>query len=157
MESGVQVEFTVTEHAIYYRFHLPARSRINLQVFCRNGALELLDPARLAGQGTVPHAFYRTPVFFHIELSQPARQISSWAADQQPGENRNLAGKQVGMAFQYETSQAQMVDARIGISYISPEQARANLQREILPWDFAAIMGSALPFTRLTIARCSTW
>ena len=54
MESGIQVESTVTEHAIYYRFRLPAESRINLQIVCRNGALELLDPARLTDKARSP-------------------------------------------------------------------------------------------------------
>ena len=101
MESGIQVESTVTEHAIYYRFRLPAESRINLQIVCRNGALELLDPARLTGQGTVPHANYGKAVFFHMELSQPARQTSSWEADRsqwqalRAGGPRHLAGEPV--------------------------------------------------------------
>lgn len=52
-----------------------------------------------------------------------------------------LAGERIGAFATFHTAASPTVRVRIGSSFISPDQARENLRREIPGWDFDALAG----------------
>ena len=55
-----------------------------------------------------------------------------------PG-SREATGDRIGAFLHYETIKDESVEVRVGISHVSIEQARKNLEKEIPGWNFHAI------------------
>lgn len=99
-------------------------------------------------------------VYFYAEFSKPLENFGVWEVDIAPGANRkrevvesvafqtltaNAAihrqckekqGKHLGFYTDFETSAGETVILKAGISFVSMEGAKENLQTEIKGWDF---------------------
>ena len=62
------------------------------------------------------------------------------------GYSRSVTAKQsgdhIGFVADAETKAAEQIEVRVGISYISAEQAKHNLEREIPGWEFDKLKAS---------------
>ena len=83
-------------------------------------------------------------IHFSAEFNRPFSAFGTWR------DNRIEAGKvaaanegQVGAYVTFDTTNHQEVQMKVGISFISPEKARANLLQEISGWDFDAVRRQA--------------
>src|SRR5262249_43314717 len=76
--------------------------------------------------------------YFVIRFSKPLAGYGVYAADRQQAGGSQAEGANVGAFASFDTSADAVVEARVGTSFISIEQARANLEAEIPNWDFAA-------------------
>src|SRR5258706_131404 len=75
-------------------------------------------------------------VYFYSEFSRPVSSFQT-LTNVQPSRGRGPAGGGgLGIMVDASPDQARQVGIRIGISSISQDQARQNLQREIPAWDF---------------------
>jgi predicted alpha-1,2-mannosidase len=129
----IEADCTVARHAAHYRFQFPAGTRGHLLIASRNpGAVEVAGPATVTGHDE----FGGTRFYFHAEFSKPFAAFSTWnEAGVSPGVKRQ-DGARIGFAADYRTGNGARIEVRVGISYISVEQARANLRSEIGDWDF---------------------
>lgn len=103
------------------------------------------------------HAEDVRPIYFVARLSKPAKNFGAWKKmpkyhavegdwvkyndtykpyDQYAYE---LPGENVGAYFSYDTEDQEQIMVKIGISYVSIENARANLDQEIPDFDFDRI------------------
>lgn len=140
---GIQAELTASEEAAYYRFTFPASSHAHLALSLgREGQLSVVgDRAvggseRIRGNSEAPeNQGHPAREYFYAEFSQPFTSYQTWrngALSPSPQQ----AGDNIGFVGTAATSAGERVDVRVGLSYISAEQARRNLQREIPAWDF---------------------
>jgi len=144
----VRVELTTTERAGLHRYtfrsgddaHLTVRlDRILTQSNGREGQKFLgadltVDSAReISGMGRYAGGWnlggeYR--VYFVILLDQDAAEVRTWGADGfSEGSTMNVEGDHpIGASFDFGGRAGQVVNAKVGISFVSVEQARRNAQ-----------------------------
>lgn len=143
---GIRAEFTTTCQAAYYRFTFPASAQAHLVLTLNDDAQlavagngTISGSRRIARQGeTVANPSQQTREYFYIEFSRPFSSYKTWQDnDLDPAATR--AGDRIGFVADFSTSTHEQIEARLGISYISVEQARRNLQREIPGWTFEQV------------------
>ena len=140
---GIKAELTATREAAYYRFTFPAGPHGHL-------VLSLDDNAEIAvaGQDAVEgseqvggdvaklaSADDDAREYFYVEFS---RRLGSWQT-WQDGHMSPLPkqkGNEIGFVTDWATGPGDVIGVRVGISYISTEQARRNLEQEIPGWNF---------------------
>jgi predicted alpha-1,2-mannosidase len=139
----IKAELTATPEAAYYRFTFPASDHGHLVFSLDDDAtLSVVGPAAIEGSERVggnvaklANPSGETRQYFYAELSRP---VTSW----QTWQNSKLAhfatrtGDDIGFVTDTETKTGEVLEVRIGLSYISTDQARRNLEREIPQWDF---------------------
>lgn len=76
------------------------------------------------------------PAIFYIELDKPFEQAGIWEGDR-TGDAPEIKGSNIGGWL--SADRVTEVEARVGISFISVEQARQNLEKETGNKTFAAI------------------
>ncbi len=97
-------------------------------------------------------------VYYHAEFSQPFQKIGIWSAGLPPGNYRNVLnnpdfirscenaevlpgcrekeGSHLGFYSEFPTRAGQVVQVKVGLSFVSIEGARNNLKAEIPDWNF---------------------
>jgi predicted alpha-1,2-mannosidase len=74
--------------------------------------------------------------FFVIQFSKPFTSSGTWEDDNiYPGSNQQ-SGHRMGGYATFPTTQGEEIKVKIGTSFISVDQARDNLKREIPDWNF---------------------
>lgn len=148
---GVDVELTATSHAAIHRYRFPAgEARVLVDVgssmgASEGGALEIAG-AEISGHGEyVVHPIVAlltendgttgyTTVYTAIELSQPPTDHGVF---QGQGPTRPIAGADTiegawsGAWAGWTFTEPTTVEVRVGVSYVSVDQARRNLREEL--------------------------
>ncbi|MCY1722777.1 GH92 family glycosyl hydrolase [Prolixibacteraceae bacterium Z1-6] len=86
-----------------------------------------------------------TPVYFVAKLSHPFQSIKGWV-------NKELLeitpdtiqGENAGAALFFDSNKAEEILMKVGISYVSTEQARKNLETEINHWNFNKVVDESV-------------
>jgi len=144
----IHAEMTATTRCAYLRFTFPASessrviveaSRPGVAGFAKVDAehheIVGYNPERVdAGLG--PLALPNFKGYFVVEFRQPFE--SSGVYGPQAADHR----AETGAYAIFHTRQGEVIEARVGTSFLSIEQARANLRAEIPQWDFAAVRRS---------------
>ena len=144
--SGIKAEFTATQTAAYYRFTLPADGHAHLVLSLEKGSeLKVVGDAAVEGSqkadGTVSQVVPtkgETREYFYVEFSKPFGHFETWRGDEL-SEERTEAGDHIGFVTDGVSSADEQVEVRVGLSYISAEQAKRNLRREIPAWGFERV------------------
>jgi len=80
-----------------------------------------------------PKAMY---VFYVIQFDTPFEKMQAWQDGKLVGDTENYEGSGGGVYLKFDTSKAKTIQMKVGISYVSEEQARLNIQEELPHWDF---------------------
>ncbi len=140
---GIKAELTATPEAAFYRFTFPASNQGHL-VFSLHGdaAISVLRPTAIEGSARVggnvaklADADGETRQYFYAEFSRPLGTWKTWQ-NGDIGHAANQRGNSIGFVTDAATKADEAIEIRVGISYISADQARRNLEREIPDWDF---------------------
>lgn len=138
----VHAEMTATERCAYLRFTFPAgvEPRILLEasrpgvdgeaaVDVRNGEITGRNPHRIdsnLGPSALPHF----SGYFVAQVRQHATGGETYGL--------GMTSSRGGTLTFARTTAPTVIEVRVGTSFLSPESARASLQREIAAWDFDA-------------------
>ncbi len=134
------VEYTVTHHAIYFRFTFPSSMNSSIYLYARDsGQLEILNSNAIQGYGLLKGMKH----YVHMQFSKPFKQCSAYRYGDAEQTVINLNDKEAGFSVKYETTDRECIELKVGLSYISEEQARQNLINEIPGWDFENIKNRA--------------
>ena len=74
--------------------------------------------------------------YFVIQFNKPIEACGTWNGDQIQEGATEQQGKRMGAYVTFKTARDEQIMVRLGTSFISLEQARENLSREIPDWDF---------------------
>jgi predicted alpha-1,2-mannosidase len=80
-------------------------------------------------------------VYFVANFSEPFDSYGTWKDAVISKGNSHECGENVGAFVNYNTSESESILVKVGISFVSIEQARTNLESEILDWDFDKVKG----------------
>lgn len=87
----------------------------------------------------------RTPykVYFVAEFDTPAVETGTWKGEALHAGARFAEGAQSGLYFTFDLSKGRRLHYKIGISYVSVENARENLRAENPGWAFDSVREAA--------------
>ncbi|MFK8299504.1 GH92 family glycosyl hydrolase [Capnocytophaga canimorsus] len=157
---NVKAEMTASTRAGISRYHFPkgeANVLINLGLGLTNeqGAMvKIVSDTEIEGMRMVGSFCYNSPelaypVYFVAKFSKPATSYGVWQKpykydgvesqwmtynDQirlKEGFAREVVGDSIGTYFRYKFEKPEMVELKVGVSYVSIENARENLEKEI--------------------------
>lgn len=129
LEDTDQVEFTPAAHSGYFRFHFNGNVPHAIRINVLNGEGDIAVSGKRAISGK--EVFEGMTAFFYGELNTDIVNTSY----------RDQNGK---TQLKVNTGEkTQTVEFRYGVSFISVDQAKENLQKEIPDWNFAAIKQQA--------------
>jgi predicted alpha-1,2-mannosidase len=103
-------------------------------------------PNRIEGSGNFIGGWNQSPytIHFSAEFDRAFSAFGTWRDDRiEPGTAAAANEWKVGAYATFDTTSSRTVQMKIGVSFISPEKARANLLQEIPNWDFDAVRRQA--------------
>lgn len=137
----VTTEITPTERAAQFRFTFPQSdsSYVLLDAFNKGSFVKIIPEERTIigycrnNSGGVPVNFHN---YFIAVFDKDFQDVSTWN-DWKIGQGQTEdKGEHVGAVVRFKTVKGEKVHVKIASSFISPEQARLNLDRELAGDDF---------------------
>jgi predicted alpha-1,2-mannosidase len=144
----VRAEITATDHCGYLRFTFPQNSRASVLVEATrpkvSGFVEVradlreitgFNPDRMDAH-LGPFALPNFKGYFVAQFREPFSGSGTYEGPALHPGSTSATGVNAGAYATFSTAQQSAIEVRIGTSFISIEQARANLTREIPEWNF---------------------
>ena len=84
-------------------------------------------------------------VYYSLVLDTPADSTQTWTGSTLTSAQDAATGADtpIGASFNFTTKPNQVIQAKVGISFISAAQARQNVQQEIPAWSFSTVKAAA--------------
>ncbi|MGD0292346.1 MAG: GH92 family glycosyl hydrolase [Terracidiphilus sp.] len=155
----IRAELTATRRVGFHRYTFPAAQQSHLTfniAHCLNkgsdsesqrflgGQVRLLSDHEAEGVGRYAGGWnkggeYR--VYFYIVLDTPSTSAQTWSSNTlTPGKEASVdGGRPIGATFNFRTHAGQVVQIKVGLSFISTARARQNIQSEAPAWNFDAV------------------
>lgn len=112
----------------------------------QQAAVAITGPGRCEGYATGgSFCGYPTPykVYFVAEFDTDAVEVGTWKGEDLRYGGSFAEGEDSGVYFTFDLSESRTVRYKIGVSYVSVENARLNLETENPGWDFEGIKNAA--------------
>jgi predicted alpha-1,2-mannosidase len=141
----IRTEMTATERCAYLRFTFPANNSSTVMVEASRPGVAGFAEVNVAAQeitGYNPDRIDATlgplqlPNFKGYFVIQFHKAFSGSGTY---GLSPREPGSAAGAYAKFKTTEGEVVEARVGTSFLSIEQARKNLESEIPAWDFEAV------------------
>lgn len=142
LDNGIETKLTATPRSGMAQFTFPEKSP---------AALIIKADGSVSVQGNEVSGFCNDKIgggkrfftiYFVAEFDHPFQNINTWNGSAL-NKGTKTEGKDCGAVVSFDTATNAMVQVRVGISYISIENARANLKAENPAWDFADVRQKA--------------
>jgi predicted alpha-1,2-mannosidase len=141
----VTAEITPTERAAIFRFTFPENesSYILLDAFFKGSEVKIIPEERKIigycrnNSGGVPDNFHN---YFVAEFDKDFELTSTWNGDQLSENSKQASGEHVGAIIGFKTQKGEVVHVKVASSFVSPEQAQLNLDREIGSKNFEEVL-----------------
>ncbi len=132
----VKAEVTPTERAAQFRFTFPKSdsSQVIIDGFNMGSYIKIIPEERKVigysrnNHGGVPDNFHN---YFVMIFDHDFASFSTWEASGIHKGQREIKGEYVGGAVRFVTRKGEQVNVKVASSFISPEQAQLNLDREL--------------------------
>ncbi|WP_373398850.1 GH92 family glycosyl hydrolase [Algoriphagus halophilus] len=147
---GVKAELTSTLRTGFHRYHFtePGQQQLLIRLGGKLGPSQLIDgsitqisPTTYLGSlvnGATSRRPFDTPVFFAIQLNRAVQSHIGWNAKEVNSDLEQINGPDSGLILSFDDSSDELL-MKVGISYVSEEQALLNLETENSQWDFDQI------------------
>ena len=152
IDNGVFAELTSTTRAGFHRYTFPKSDKSNI-VFDLQWRDKVLDAQmKIVGKNRI-EGFRRSSswakdqvVYFVAEFSRPFDDFSTGTPPEvktKTDEPVTLKGSGVKAAFTFKTAEGEKILVKVGISSVSIDGARKNLEAEIKDWNFEKVRSEA--------------
>ncbi len=149
---AVKAELTVSPRAGFHRYTFPKSETSHIIIDAGHGIreryrqgseIEIVSDTEIVGH-RASHGFVKHKnVYFCARFSKPFKASGTWNGENiKPGSTED-DGKYIGAFVDYETSENETIEVKVGISYTSIEQARLNVDSEVPGWNFDEIRAQA--------------
>ncbi len=156
----VKAELTATRLVAFHRYTFPASKLSHLLIEAssvvqpesgRNAWknprpvdcwVRVVAPNRIEGSGNFVGGWNQSPytIHFSAEFDRPFTAYGTWRDERvEPSTSAAANEGKVGAYATFDTTETRTVLMKVGVSFVSPEKARANLLRETPDWDFDAV------------------
>ncbi|MBO9154956.1 GH92 family glycosyl hydrolase [Chitinophaga sp. GCM10012297] len=135
-DADVTTEITPTERAAQFRFTFPATDSafVVVDAFDKGSYIRIIPKEnKIIGyttrnSGGVPENFKN---YFIIQFDKPFTLAHAWSGNQLAKDTLEYKADHVGAIVGFKTFKGEKVNLKVASSFISPEQAALNLQREV--------------------------
>ena len=147
----IKAEMTATEHCAILRFTYPENTNASILVQATRRGVTGAVAVNVASQEITGYNPDRIDAkltslqlpnfkgYFVIQINRPFAGFGTCqGAIVNPGATNTLASNVGGYAT-FRTARNDVIEVKVGTSFISLDQARANLNAEIPDWDFVAV------------------
>ena len=163
---AIDVEITTSRRAALYRFTYPASRQAKLLFDAghylsayanqREGqsltasSVKVVTPSEVVGSSSITGGWNQQKnsytVYFYARCDTPATSWGTWIDGRlQPGErNQSALAKKTGAWLSFATHDKQEVLLKIGISFVSVDQAKKNADNEIPGFNFERVRTAAV-------------
>jgi predicted alpha-1,2-mannosidase len=170
---NVKAELTSTRRVGFHRYTFPVSEQAHLTVniaHCLNkgtgsesqrflgGDVHLLSDHEAEGVGRYAGGWnkggeYR--VYFYMVLDTPASAARTWTGSElSSAKEVSISEDQpLGVTFDFRTHANQVIQAKVGISFVSTQQARMNVQQEIPAWSLETVRRAAVDNWNQSLSR----
>lgn len=143
----INAELTATTRVGFHRYTFPATEQSHIHVDfstflgpndTEKGYAKKINNREIAGYALMgptrrrPKATY---VYYVLQFDKDFEKFGSWQ-DGQLKEGTEIEGEKTGAYISFATKDQEQRLMKVGISYVSTEQARLNIQTELAHWDF---------------------
>ena len=149
---GIKAELTSTTRVGFHRYEFPASDK--KYVLLDLGTMlaisktekgyakmvsnkEIEGYALMAGTSRRPKPVY---VFYVMQFDTPFEKLRAWKDKRIIGAKSEIEGTDIGIYVDFTEPGEQTVRMKVGISYVSAEQARLNIDTELPHWDFDRVV-----------------
>ena len=142
LDDGIETELTATPRTGLARFSFPPGSRATLLV--RTDGAVAVNGHEVSGfhSNVISGKKRSFKLYFAAVFDRLFQDISTWQGTTL-GRETTASGTSSGAILRFDASGNPVVHVRVGISYVSVENARANLAAENPNWDFASVRAKA--------------
>lgn len=151
VQGDIQAELTVTPRTGMARYTFPSENQQGTVIIGAGVAATVISEAAVAitspttCEGYADGGYFcgiRTPykVYFAAEFDTPSIASGTWKNQKLHPEATFAEGRCSGVYFTFDTSKNHTVNYKIGVSYVSVENAKDNLRAENSGWNFDQTM-----------------
>ena len=163
----IDVEITASRRAAIYRFTYPAARQANILIdagHCLSwiskagegqritaSQIDIISPTEVSGSSSVTGGWNKQTnsytVYFYAITDTPAKKWGTWRDGHLHPDTRHEGtepGSKTGAWLSFATRQGQQVRLKVGISFVSVEQAKHNLASEIPNFNFDQVRSAAV-------------
>lgn len=152
---GIRAELTSTTRVGFHRYHFPVNQEsyvlLDLGTFLgpsgtvkgyarKTGSSEIGGYALMDKTTRRPKKMF---VYYHIQFDTPFEQMAAWENGELIGETDEFEGSNGGVYLKFDTGREKTILMKVGISYVSEDQARLNMQYELPHWDFDRVVNES--------------
>ena len=151
MDNGVTAELTATKRVGFHRYTFPETDLANIVLDLEwrdkvlDSEIKIASSDRIEGFRRSSSWAKDQSVYFVIEFSKPFKYYGMFdgIAEMRIDKGYSMKGNELRSVFQFVTKPNEQVLVKVGISNVSIEGARKNLQAELPGWDFEKVRADA--------------
>ena len=143
----IDAELTATTRVGFHRYTFPATDKSHIHVDfstflgpndTQSAYTKKVNNREIAGHALMAPTIRRpkaTYVYYVIQFDKDFEKFGTWKNGQLQ-EGSEIEGEKTGAYVSFSTADQEKRLMKVGISYVSTEQARLNIQTELSHWDF---------------------
>ena len=154
VQEDIHAKLTVTERTGMASYEYPADQQYGTVIIgggisatpIEQAAIVITAPNKCEGYAEGGNfCGLRTPykVYFVAEFDTDALESGTWKRDELKPNTTFAEGEYSGVYFTFDVNKKKNIQYKIGVSYVSVENARENLKAENSGWDFLQIQNQA--------------
>ncbi len=148
---NIQAALTVTPRSGFGQFTYPRSSNALMLINAGGSAagnadmgtgIQIVGPDQVVGSATSGHFCGRANVYtiyFSAKFDRPFTSFGTWNGTHVLPHSRISTGHQSEAYLGFDTTQNQLIQVKVGISFVSIANALANVTQENPGWDFNAV------------------
>ncbi len=148
---GIRVQLTLSERTGYHKYTFPKSDDSHIVIDmnhgigdkCTGAQIRIVNNSEIEGHRGSDGFVDNQNVYFYARFSKPFKSYGTWDKKNTRSGSKEGSGTQVGAWVDYNTSENENIEVKVGISYTSIAQAKLNLETEIPHWDFNKVRGEA--------------
>lgn len=150
-EEGIRAELTATAHTGVHRYTFPKESTPTVIVDLKHSldnehiyesSLQVVNPHEMTGMRNTRGWSDNQRIYFVIQCSQPFEK-ATLISNQKALEGKEAEGTDLQALLKFKDHTSEPIVMKVGLSIVSVENARENLQAEVEGFDFDAVKQAA--------------
>lgn len=150
-EEGIRAELTATAHTGVHRYTFPKESTPTVIVDLKHSldnehiyesSLQVVNPHEITGMRNTRGWSDNQRIYFVIQCSQPFEK-ATLVSNQKALKGKEAEGTDLQALLKFKDRTSEPIVMKVGLSIVSVENARENLQAEVEGFDFDAVKQAA--------------
>lgn len=151
-EEGIKAELTATPHVGVHRYTFPAGGQASIIIdlahlldneFIYEAELEKTNENEITGMRRTRGWTDNQYVYFTAQFSKPLQEVRFIKEGEEAASDGKLTGTRLQAIVTFDNSDKTPVVAKVGLSTVSSDNARLNLESETRGYDFDAVYAAA--------------